>query len=58
MCLIIATGTKYLIALIKQPGGAQARHKSVLELAIGMLAAGEADTLRLELQDSHHFRCA
>ena len=45
MCLIIATGTKYLIALIKQPGWARARHKLVLEVAIGMLAAGEADTL-------------
>ena len=45
MCLIIATGTKYLITLIKQPGGARARHKLVLEVAIGMLAAGEADTL-------------
>ena len=59
MTYIIAKFIIYLAVLIKLSGWLRARHKSVLELAIGMLAAGEADnSSREELQDSHHFGCA
>ena len=43
MTLIIAKSIEYLVALIKPSGWLRVRHKSVLELAIGMLTAGEAD---------------
>ena len=46
---MIANFIIYLTALIKPSGWLRARHKSVLELAIGMLAAGEADNSSWEL---------